>query len=595
MNNNFKQNLSQNNSVEFSDSVKNDNSCSLITRASQIMAVIIGLGLVSMITSMLVSESLSGDAEKINRAGELRMLAVKISRESNEPLDTALKSPKQNAIEHFSKAFEHLFDGGLTDELKDPKIFSQYQKIQSFWLKIQLNKTEVTHYTYDQFVIEIDRLVLLIQRSSESKIGILRAIHGISLLSVIIIAFFVLTRINRAIISPLKKLILVANAAGKGDFSLRSDYQEENELGLLSQTINKMSKELKQTHAEFEKRVENKTKALSQSNRTLALLYDVSKRLSEENAKKSEKLILNELKDVLGFGQLYIESSTININIDSLALDITNKNDVNHNICFDQLRVLIKNQSVKYGYLVWNYRTEHIVQDWQTSLIETIAEMFASARSHEQERIAENRLVIIEERAVIARELHDSLAQSLSYLKIQVALLTKKLDKQLPREQLDSTVEDIHLGLNRAYLQLRELLTTFRLKLDDPSLKNALSGTVVEFSSKSNHPITLDYEIDDDSLTANQEIHVLQIVREALSNVQRHANATNAKVSVTLNNSQFTIAIEDDGVGIKKEHQLEGHFGLGIMQERSNSLNARLNIETSPDNGTIITVAFMGV
>ncbi len=578
-------------SVRIGASVKEDNSRSLITRASQIMAIIIGLGLVSMITSMLVSESLSGDAEKINRAGELRMLAVKISRESNNNSTSSQVSAKQLAIEHFNKAFEHLFDGGLTNELKDPKIYSQYQKIKTIWQSIQSNIIEVNYLVYDNFVVEIDQLVLLIQRSSESKISILRAIHGVSLLSVIIIAFIVLTRINRTIISPLKKLVLVANAAGKGDFSLRSEYNEENELGLLSQTINKMAEELKQTHDEFEGRVENKTKALSQSNRTLELLYDASKRLSEDDTLKSEIHILNELSDLLGFGQLTIESSTNSF--DSLVLDITNKNNISHNICFDQLRVPIDKQSVKYGYLVWNYRTEHIVQNWQVVLIETIAEMFASARSHAQERVAENRLVIIEERAVIARELHDSLAQSLSYLKIQVALLTKKMDKELSREQIDSTVEDIHLGLNRAYLQLRELLTTFRLKLDDPSLKNALSGTVVEFSTKSNHPITLEYTIDDNSLTANQEIHVLQIVREALSNVQRHANASIANVSVALNNRWFTIVIEDDGVGMKKEHQLEGHFGLGIMQERSKSLNARLKIDTSLGSGTTITVAFM--
>ena len=593
--------------------MKDDNSRSLITRASQIMAMIIALGLISMITSMLVSESLSGDAEKINRAGELRMLAVKISREPSitslaenskskstelqktEPtsFDVEKINPRQAAIDEFNKAFVHLFVGGLTDELKDPVIFSQYKKIKSFWQEIKSNKHPINHGFYDHFVTEIDHLVLLVQRSSEKKIGILRAIHGISLLTLIIIAFIVLTRINRTIISPLKKLILVADAAGKGDFSLRSEYQEENELGLLSKTINQMSEELKQTHSEFEERVENKTQALSQSNRTLALLFDVSKRLSEEDIKKSEVEILMELTEVLGFGQLSIESSSNHI--ESLALDITNKNDINHNICFDQLRIPINKQSMQYGYLVWSYRTGNIVHDWQVNLIETIAEMFASARSHEQERVAENRLVIIEERAVIARELHDSLAQSLSYLKIQVALLTKKLDKNLNREQVDSTVEDIHLGLNRAYLQLRELLTTFRLKLDDPSLKNALNGTVVEFSSKSNHPITLEYEIDDNSLTANQEIHVLQIVREALSNVHRHANASSAKVSVTLKNSQFTISIKDNGVGMKKEHQLEGHFGLGIMQERSKSLNAKLNIESSLDNGTKISVMFMMV
>ncbi len=569
-----------------------ENSNSLVVRASQIMAIIIGLGLISMISSMLVSESLSGDAEKINRAGQLRMLAVKISRADllNRGNDQTSATKLQKAQQQFDLAFVHLFDGGLTDELDDPELRSQYQKVATHWETLKLNREKSTLAAYDQFVEQIDRLVLLIQQDSESKIGLLRAINGISLLSVIIVAFIVLSRINRNIVSPLKHLINVASAAGKGDFSLRSDYNEANELGLLSRTINHMSEELKLTHAEFEQRVEAKTSALSRSNQTLAMLYDTSKRLSEDNLQKSENEILTELEKNLGFGRVKIKASEGRA--EELSIDIKTDSVINHSLCFKQLIIPIKKKSKKYGDLIWDLEIDHKTEDWQVSLIETIAEMFASAHAHEQERVAENRLVIIEERAVIARELHDSLAQSLSYLKIQVALLTKKLDKQLSREQVDSTVEDIHLGLNRAYLQLRELLTTFRLKLDDPSLENSLRGTVAEFSSKSEHPIELIFDLRNHSLSANQEIHILQIVREALSNVQRHAMAKSAKVSVVHNEQDFLVSIIDDGVGMKKEHQLEGHFGLGIMQERAKSLNATINIKSERDNGTKIEVIF---
>jgi len=569
-----------------------ENSNSLVARASQIMAIIIGLGLISMISSMLVSESLSGDAEKINRAGQLRMFAVKISRADllNREHDQTSAARLQQAQQQFDLAFIHLFDGGLTDELDDPELRSQYQKVAKHWEILKLNRVKLSLVAYDQFVEQIDGLVLLIQQESESKIGLLRAIHVISLLSVIIVAFVVLSRINRNIVSPLKKLIRVASAAGKGDFSLRSDYKVENELGLLSRTINQMSEELKLTHAEFEQRVEIKTSALSRSNQTLAMLYDTSKRLSEDTLKETEKEILIELEGNLGFGRVTIKP--LEKPLDDLSIDIATDSTISHGICFKRIVIPVKKQSKTYNHLVWEFDSTKKTEEWQLSLIETIAEMLASARAHEQDRLAENRLVIIEERAVIARELHDSLAQSLSYLKIQVALLTKKLDKQLSREQIDSTVEDIHLGLNRAYLQLRELLTTFRLKIEDPSLENALTGTVAEFSSKSEHPIELEFDLNNKSLSANQEIHVLQIVREALSNVQRHANAKSAKVSVVQKAEGFIVSIFDDGIGMKKEHQLEGHFGLGIMQERAKSLNAIIKIKSELDKGTKIEVTF---
>ena len=62
-------------------------------------------------------------------------------------------------------------------------------------------------------------------------------------------------------------------------------------------------------------------------------------------------------------------------------------------------------------------------------------------------------MLIAEERAVIARELHDSLAQSLSYLKVQMSLLTRKVQKKVPEEQVHETIDDIKNGLNNAYLQ----------------------------------------------------------------------------------------------------------------------------------------------
>lgn len=586
-------------------SVENPNS--LITKAVQIMIFIVGLGLISMISSMLVAESLSGDAERINSAGKLRMLAVKVSRSIllNEQhyFNHGQRSnydQLSNHVEQFDLALLHVFDGGLTNQLDDPLIGAQYQKIISMWQTMSLkifNSSQSKKVTlafdvikFDQFVVEIDGLVLLMEYESENKIKTLRAIHGISLFSVIIVAFIVLSRINKDIISPLKKLVSVASAAGKGDFSLRVDYDKENELGLLSKTINNMSEELKLTHEDLEEKVRLKTSALSRSNNTLAVLFNASKLLSEQDFKKAKVHIIKELEEMLGFGEIFVEFKTLEIG--HIIFDSANQTHVKHNICFEQLKFPITKRSKKYGDMLWNYQANHQVEDWQLNLIETIADMFASAHTHELERLAENRLVIIEERAVIARELHDSLAQSLSYLKIQVALLTKKLNKQLPRDQIDLTVEDIRLGLNRAYLQLRELLTTFRLQLDDPSLKNALAGTVTEFSSKSNLDIILKFDLQNNSLSPNQEIHVLQIVREALSNIHRHAKATMASVNMQYQQGMFILKIVDDGIGINKEQQLEGHFGLGIMNERAKSLNAEFKIQSENNAGTTISVIF---
>ena len=108
-----------------------------------------------------------------------------------------------------------------------------------------------------------------------------------------------------------------------------------------------------------------------------------------------------------------------------------------------------------------------------------IGAAFATAKRSDERR----GIALLEERSVIARELHDSLAQSLTYLKIQVARLKQQLNASDVREQTAGVVEELKLGINNAYRQLRELLTTFRLRIDGVACQ-ALQDTVREFSQR---------------------------------------------------------------------------------------------------------------
>jgi len=174
-----------------------------------------------------------------------------------------------------------------------------------------------------------------------------------------------------------------------------------------------------------------------------------------------------------------------------------------------------------------------------------------------------------------------------------MSLLTRKMQKGVPEEQVNETINDIKQGLNNAYLQLRELLTTFRLKLDDPSLENALQGTVAEFAEKCQHGIELKFEIPQNYLTANQEIHVLQIIRESLSNVHRHADASLAGVNLIKEDDKIKLEIWDDGKGLPTNLEQQGHFGLGIMKERAKSLNSVLNFKPNSPTGTKVLLEFI--
>lgn len=579
--------------------------------AGQVMAIIISLGVIGMIASMLVTESISGDPSQINRTGALRMQAVIISRslllESSRnglmslsqfseqtKLPEAEKIKVLKEIAQFEIGIAHLFDGGVSNALSEPVIEKQYRMILALWQQLKQPRASITVASYDNFVEEIDQLVTLLQLASEKKLTKLRLIQGISLLGLVVIAFVVLYRLNKTVIVPLKQLVVVAELAGKGDFSLKASYDADNELGVLARTINRMSEELELTYQDYEQRVASKTKALIHSNRSLQVLYQAASRLASSENQRSDSHIIEDLEAVLDLGKISIER--INLTSTHRRAKIEPPQEIASPQVFKRIEFPLEKPKHHYGLLVWHIPKDNQARKWQTQMLQAMADIIATAFDLEQQRSTEDRLLIVEERAVIARELHDSLAQSLSYLKVQMSLLTRKMQKQASPALIEETITDIKKGLNSAYRQLRELLTTFRLKLDDPSLANALQGTVVEFAEKCQHPIDLDFNLPENSLTANQEIHVLQIVREALSNIHRHASANRAGISLNLENKRCKVEIWDDGIGIdfekNKSTQLQGHFGLGIMEERAKSLQTNIGVEARMPIGTRVWFEF---
>jgi two-component system nitrate/nitrite sensor histidine kinase NarX len=93
-------------------------------------------------------------------------------------------------------------------------------------------------------------------------------------------------------------------------------------------------------------------------------------------------------------------------------------------------------------------------------------------------------------------------------------------------------------------------------------------------------------------LTPNEEIHVLQIVREALSNTVRHAGANQARVHLALDAGEVVVEIGDDGRGLAGTGERARHYGLTIMRERALNLGGKLTVESPPEGGTLVRLVF---
>ena len=199
---------------------------------------------------------------------------------------------------------------------------------------------------------------------------------------------------------------------------------------------------------------------------------------------------------------------------------------------------------------------------------------------------------LYDERAAISRELHDSLAQSLTYLKIQATRLQMALKEAENTQKANDVLDELKKNLNSAYRQLRELMTTFRLTMHGKSFKMAVRDSIDEFNKYNNIAFDLNDNCPPDLLSVDEEMQILQIIRESLYNIVRHSQAQHASVSLVFNEPELVIQIQDDGVGFDLEAEHQRHHGLIIMQERAFSLNGQLKLSGAPGEGTLISITF---
>ncbi len=245
------------------------------------------------------------------------------------------------------------------------------------------------------------------------------------------------------------------------------------------------------------------------------------------------------------------------------------------------------------GTLVAELDAPPSLDDASVQFAESFAHLLAIAmssaiRSHEERRVA-----LLEERSAIAGELHDSLAQSLAFMKIQVARLQHILDGASAPPGAAEAAQELRDGLTGAYREVRELISAFRIQVGHGGIANALQNIASEFSGRNQLAISVDNRLAGCRLGINQEFHLLQIVREAVTNTARHANASHVWIELAYGPDQKVhLHIDDDGRGLSAPDSEETHYGLSIMRERTHSLGGELALEPRQGGGTRVSLSF---
>ncbi|RKR77986.1 histidine kinase [Marinobacter nauticus] len=598
----------------------------LVNRLAVVIGAIVLTAIVSMATTLAVSNSIEGNATAINLAGSLRMGAFQLAARS------ASESPVENT-ETLDQRIEE-----YEDRLRDPAIIrsiprtddhplvEQYKTVEYGWAN-QLKPSLESHQTgaplsaemittVESYTVEVDRLVSMLEQRTEARIDLLHLIQIISMVFSVLIVLALFLDLKNRILRPLRKLVGIATAVGEQDFSHKADLKGSDELAQLGQAFDQMTSELALTYYELESRARQKTEELEISHAALQVMHSASRGLFANHDLCSGAIpMLQDLEQLLGIGpiRLFLHDKESAEPVEAITTATPKRpfycRDHHCNAClvtpevYDEMplenndgrRLLlpIRTPGQLLGTLeVW-YPAEKGLPETSRRLLETLTDQLATAIFLEKQITEEQQLTLAEERTVIARELHDSLAQSLSYLKMQVTRLRRLNIDGEQKPIHDDILDELSTGLNSAYRQLRELLATFRLKLDTPDLATALRKTIDEFSERLGKPVAFEYNLPPQTLSPNEEIHTLQIIREGLANAVKHADATDIAVKVVFDSPQVRASIQDNGRGLPGGDQPVNHYGLIIMQDRARTLGGKVNVRNRDEGGVEVALTFV--
>lgn len=541
----------------------------------------------------------------------------------------------------------------LTSANRHVRINEQLKEIKEQWYQdlkpaLLAQDKQGFYSVSSRYIEDVNDFVGELQYRNEQRQTWQQNLQILSLLLIAIIVLIGMRRLQKSILLPIQQLIKANNQFKRGQTQTRVSIKGYREFEVLGSSFNDMAGTIETYQRSLESEVQIKTQHLVKANQVLSLFYDFSKSLttSQVSLYQLDDLIadfskaLPHLEFTLCIQNKYITNKNAIVLHGEKMKELCKKLScescgikngehtksypiVHQQETFGELRVCPKSTLVMNRSFVTdgddnadshsNITPEQRIQmtevgnifpfvsaelDAQNDeLIVALTNLISTALSLRKQRQQEHQLILFEERSTIARELHDSLAQSLSYLKIQVSVLERHLKNvgskpvQAPVYQ---NIEQIKIGLGSAYQQLRDLLVTFRLTIDNDNFDEALRDAASEFASKGNFNMTVHNRIMTLNLSATEQIDLIQIAREALSNISRHAKAKNVEIQLAYEDGDkyIVMSIIDDGVGMSGSVDQTQHHGLIIMKERAHNIGGELIVTDNQPQGTIITVRF---
>lgn len=570
-----------------------------IVRQYLVALLFIGfLAVLAAAPALVLTEQSTGSGGAINVSGSMRMQSYKLALAVADPFSSydQRKEMTLSALDEFgAKLMSPGLLKGVPYDAMDQyhALKDRYEtsvrplaeaSIDDLWARKEFTKQ------IPVFVEDVDRFVQTLENGLNNRLALLQKILTVILLGAVLVSFVMLMMMQRSIFKPLLEIGRAADAVRQGDFSVRTKAPAPNEIGRLSTSFNFMVDELGRLYGNLENEVARKTQDLNRRNAGLQFLSRVAqavtwRNLSERHAldglltEAAQQLSAKALRIRVGQGDKdYVLAQSVTT---EAATDLFTGDTSEH--------FSLSTDKAKTGFL--DVKFEATPEAWQRDLSQAMAQTVGRGIERSFRQADDRRLAVLEERSTIARELHDSIAQSLSYSRIQMHRLKVFIEREEPREKVLQTVTELSEGIATAYSQLREVLTTFRLQINSSGLNGAVEETVEEFRNRTGIATTVTNELLGIELSPNEQIHFIHILREALINIEKHARATNVSVRMMRSpEGGFVLKVEDDGIGIGSTTGKYKHFGLSIMRERAEALHGTLSVAPGHEKGTCVTL-----
>ena len=609
---------------------------SLSTKLMRIGAALLVLALTSIGLTLWVTWQLEGGAAAVNEAGRMRMQTWRLTSAVQAQLP-----PEHIAalVAEFDDSLSLLRQGDASRPLFvpwDDTVRREFSAVEALWqtektLWMQAGGLDPlqTQRLAGDFVVATNRFVLAIEKQLSGFTAILNLFQMVMMALAILGAVIMLYTGYMYVINPLGQLRRGLARMEAGEFGTRVDVDTQDEFGQVAAGFNRMAATLQSLYTGLETQVQNKTMRIEAQRARLEALYEVSAFLAcATTIEELSRGFTQRVRTVMGADAAAVRWSDeanqryLMLASDALPADMLEdersliagacacgnlKPDARTRVIpirtidapamkhcaragYESLvSVPVRLQQRLIGEIDLFFRTPVQLSAEETELLDAFASHLASALEGLRAAALEREAAVGEERSLLARELHDSIAQSLAFLKIQAQLLRNAISRQ-QADKVQTTLNELDEGLRESIGDVRELLVHFRTRTNADNIEVALQETLQKFQHQTGLPSRMQISGEGLPLPADVQVQVLHVVQEALSNVRKHAQASHVSLEVS-KGDHWRFTVRDNGGGFDTRlDRGETHVGMKIMRERAERIGARIAVASGATQGTAVTL-----